>query len=138
MFQVLSVVFVFSKYKFFNVLTKLQHYLTIRRLSEDRRLEEKFYLWFCIFDIFCIPHNIVPKSKWHIFFKIAFNRLVLSTSNKNRSLDLSIKFANINTTNSNTLLIIAQFFSNGFILVYLQRDLLRNYILWKQWFLDKF
>ena len=40
----------------------------------------------------------------HIFLKIVFDRLFLSTPNKNRSLvrDVSINFANINTTVSNT------------------------------------
>ena len=68
------------------------------------------------------------------FFKIAFNRLFLSTLNKNRSLvrDLSINFANINTTISNTLFIIAHFLNNCFIFVYIQGDLFRNDILWKQ------
>ena len=55
------------------------------------------------FHVFCIPQNIAPKSKWNVkvyFFKIVFDRLFLSTPNKNRPPfgDLSINFANINTT----------------------------------------
>ena len=73
------------------------------------------------------------------FFKIVFNRLFLSAPNKNRSLvrDLPINSANINTTISNTLLIISYFLNNCFILVYLQKDLFGNDILWKKGFVGK-
>ena len=69
-----------------------------------------------------------------IFFLIVFNILFFSSPNENRSLvrDLSINIVDFNTTIINTLLIIAHFLSNSFILVYLQRDLFRNDIQWKQ------
>ena len=97
------------------------------------------YFWCFLYHPKCST-KIKMECLGMFFLKIVFNRLFLSAPNKNRSLvrDLPINFANINTTISNTLLIISHFLNNCFILVYLQKDLFGNDILWKKGFVGKF
>ena len=129
--------------------------MTIRRLevsyvdgclckSQIKILFMNFYFILKILYFWCFLYFPKYSTKINmkclgIFFLIVFNILFFSSLNENRSLvrDLSINIVNFNTTIINTLLIIAHFLSNSFILVYLQRDLFRNDIQWKQWFLVK-
>ena len=135
--------FCFQRVQIFQCPTKLQHYLTIRRLEvssvdgcvilNKNSIYDSVFLMFFVFPK--IQHQNQNGMFRHIFLKlhsIDFSSTLQIKTDHLLVRDLSINFANINTTISNTLLIIAHFLNSCFILVDLQRDLFRNYIQQKQ------